>query len=116
MKYIVHTIGDYVSILELSNDGIEVPQEILESSDLICYKYINGKFIFDEEKKKMLDQEEENRLEIETLKKKLTETDYIWNVIQEGDRTKEYYEDIIAQRHEWRLRIRELEESIGTNI
>lgn len=41
------------------------------------------------------------------LLKKLSS--YIWNVINEGDRTKEYYADLIEQRHQWRMRIRELE-------
>lgn len=49
------------------------------------------------------------KLEIAELKQKLAETDYIWNVIQEGDHDKEYYAEIIKNRHDWRMRIRELE-------
>ena len=57
MKHIVHTNADgYVVSLELTQakEGIEVPEEVFYSPDLTCYKYIEGAFVFDEEKKARL--------------------------------------------------------------
>lgn len=71
MKHIVHTDeNNYIISLELttSEKGIEVPEEVFYSSDLICYKYVNEKFIFDEEKKARLVAEEIQREEEERLK------------------------------------------------
>ena len=71
MKHIVHTDADgYVISLELiqSKEGIEVPEEIFYSPDLNCYKYIEGAFIFDEEKKAKLIEEEIQRQKEEAEK------------------------------------------------
>lgn len=61
MKHIVHTDADgYVVSLELtqSEKGIEIPEEVFYSPDLTCYKYVEGAFVFDEEKKARLISEE----------------------------------------------------------
>lgn len=57
MRHIVHTNADgYVVSLELTQDkkGIEVPEEVFYSPDLTCYKYVEGAFVFNEEKKTRL--------------------------------------------------------------
>ena len=71
MKHIVHTDTDgYVISLELtqSENGIEVPEEVFYSPDLICYKYVEGAFTFDEEKKARLIAEEMQRQQEEVTK------------------------------------------------
>ena len=71
MRHIVHTNTDgYVVSLELTQakEGIEVPEEVFYSSDLTCYKYIDGTFIFDEEKKVRLIAEEMQRQQEEAEK------------------------------------------------
>lgn len=71
MKHIVHTDADgYIVSLELTQDkkGIEIPEEVFCSSDLTCYKYIEGVFVFDEEKKTRLIAEEMQRQQEETEK------------------------------------------------
>lgn len=71
MKHIVHTDADgYVISLELTQDknGIEVPEEVFYSPDLTCYKYIEGAFVFDEEKKAMLIEKEIQRQKEEAEK------------------------------------------------
>ena len=64
MKHIIHTdIDNYVISLELTQvkEGIEVPEEVFYSPDLTCYKYVEGAFVFDEEKKARLISEEMQR-------------------------------------------------------
>lgn len=71
MKHIIHTDTDgYVISLELTQDkkGIEVPEEVFYSPDLNCYKYVEGAFIFDEEKKDRLIAEEMQRQQEEADK------------------------------------------------
>ena len=71
MKHIIHTDTDgYVVSLELAQDkkGIEVPEEVFYSPDLTCYKYVEGAFVFDEEKKARLISEEMQRQQEETEK------------------------------------------------
>lgn len=48
-------------------------------------------------------------LQIEELKRLLTETDYICNKIVEGDATVEHYSDLIEKRKQWRREIKRLE-------
>lgn len=48
-------------------------------------------------------------LRIKELKQKLLDTDYIHNVIAEGDATEEDYADVIANRKAWRAEVRRLE-------
>ena len=71
MKHIIHTDGDgYIISLELtqSKEGIEVPEEVFYSPDLICYKYVEDAFVFDEEKKTRLIAEEMQRQQEEAEK------------------------------------------------
>ena len=71
MKHIIHTdADDYVVSLELtqSEKGIEIPEEVFYSPDLTCYKYIEGDFTFDEEKKARLIAEEIQRKQEEAEK------------------------------------------------
>ena len=71
MKHIVHTDADnYVVSLELtqSENGVEIPEEVFYSSDLTCYKYVEGAFVFDEEKKTRLIAEEMQRQQEEAEK------------------------------------------------
>lgn len=71
MKHIVHTdVDSYVISLELTQDkkGIEVPEEVFYSPDLTCYKYVEGAFVFDEEKKARLIAEEMQRQQEEAEK------------------------------------------------
>ena len=71
MKHIVHTdVDNYIVSLELtqSEKGIEVPEEVFYSPDLTCYKYVEGAFIFDEEKKARLIAEEIQRQQEEATK------------------------------------------------
>ena len=112
MKFIVHTENDYVVSLELSvqPDAIEIPDEVYNSRDLTCYKFIDGKFTFDDVKKAELEQKAKDLEEINQLKAYLNSTDYIWNSIKEGGRTEEYYAEVIAKRKEARKRIQELED------
>lgn len=112
MKHIVHTDNEkYVVGLELttSDEGVEVPEEVFNSSNQTCYKYENGIFTFDEEKLKAMEHQKEVDEEIADLKKKLADTDYIHDVILEGDATTEDYAEVIANRKSWRARVRELE-------
>ena len=112
MKFIVHTENDYVVSLELSTskDAIEIPDEVYNSNDLTCYKFIDGKFTFDDVKKAELEQKAKDQEEINQLKAYLNSTDYIWNSIKEGGRTEEYYAEVITKRKEARKRIQELED------
>ena len=113
MKFLVHVDSNsYVTGLELTTqeNGVIVPDEIYNSQNQNCYKYIGGEFIFDDSKKERLEAISKNQIDIEILKRNLTNTDYIWNVINEGDHNREYYKDIIEQRHNWRMQIRSLEE------
>ena len=71
MRHIIHTDTDgYVISLELtqSEEGIEVPEEVFYSPDLNCYKYVEGDFVFDEEKKARLIAEEMQRQQEEAEK------------------------------------------------
>ena len=113
MKFKVHVDSNYyITGLELttSDTGIIIPDEIYYSQNQNCYKFIDGEFVFDDSKKERLETISKNHIKIEMLKKNLTNTDYIWNVINEGDHDREYYKDIIEQRHNWRMQIRSLEE------
>ena len=77
-----------------------------------AYHAVDGQLVRDEERFEVLSEIYKKENEIRVLKSQLTETDYIWNVIKEGDHDEEYYKDIIADRHAWRLRVRELEKEI----
>ena len=52
-------------------------------------------------------------IQIQELKQKLSDTDYIACKIAEGEATVEEYSDVIAQRRAWREEINKLEENDG---
>ena len=54
--------------------------------------------------------------EIQFLKQKLAETDYVACKIAEGSATAEDYADIIAERQKWREKINALESELKQNV
>ena len=115
MKFIVHVDSNsYVTGLELttSENGTVVPDEIYNSQNQNCYKYIDGKFIFDNNKKEKLDNLSKIQPEIEKLKRELTTYDYIGVKISMGVSTREEYADKIAYTETLRGKIRELENKL----
>ena len=116
MKFIVHVDGtDYVTGLELttSESGVSVPDKIYNSQNQNCYKYINGEFIFDNDKKEKLDNRIKNQFEIERLKQELSTYDYIGVKISMGVSTREEYAGKIAYTETLREKIRELENKLA---
>ena len=115
MKFLVHVdSNNYVTGLELttSENGVAVSAEIYNSQNQNCYKYINGKFTFDNDKKEKLDNRIKNQFEIERLKQELATYDYIGIKISMGVSTKEEYADKIAYTETLREKIRELENKL----
>jgi len=111
MKHNVITDSDkYVIGLDLVTEGgVEVPEEVFNSSFLTCYKYTNKKFVFDEAKKERMETQKANQDEIERLIAELKDYDYIGTKIAMGVATKEDYAEEIAYTETLRQRIRELE-------
>lgn len=77
-------------------------------------KWMNGVIVdmqFEEEGKQRnrMNEPLPKEIQIEELKIRLAETDYIANKIIEGDATVEDYQELINQRKEWRREIRKLE-------
>lgn len=115
MKFIVHVDeNNYITGLELttSEKGIAVPDEIYNSQYQNCYKYIDGEFIFDNDKYEKLDNLLKIQPEIEKLKQELATYDYIGVKISMGVSTKEEYADKIAHTETLREKIRELESKL----
>lgn len=116
MIYIVHIDNNsYVTGLELttSENGVVVPNEVYNSQNQNCYKYINGEFIFDKDKKEKLDNRIKNQFEIEKLKRELATYDYIGVKISMGVSTREEYADKIAYTETLREKIRDLENKLA---
>lgn len=114
MKYTINIDEDkyILSIANTEQDDIELDLDEMELDYLNAYQLIDGKAILDEQRKAEIiaeEQQQEKEQEIAELKQYMSDTDYIWNVIKEGDATEEEYADVIQRRHEVRLRIRELE-------
>lgn len=101
--------NNYISKFITDINGEYEVDDDFDFEHLFCYYLKDDKLKLDKKKAKTQDEQEAKDLEIAELRKKLQDTDYIWNVINEGDRTREYYQDVIEQRHTWRMRIRELE-------
>lgn len=81
-----------------------------------AYKLKANGLELDSTKKQEIDKEldkQEKLARIDDLKKKLADTDYIYNSIREGGRSEEYYADVIANRKAWRKEIQDLEEELG---
>lgn len=56
MKFIVNTDeNNYITGLDLSPNGVTVPDEVYYSNQQGCYKYIDGVFTLDEDKVKALE-------------------------------------------------------------
>ncbi len=55
-------------------------------------------------------------IEIQTLKDKLTATDYMAIKFAEGELTEEEYAQTRAERKKWRARINELEGTLGEEV
>ena len=116
MKFIVHVDSNsYVTGLELttSENGVAIPDEVYTSQDQNCYKYIDGEFVFDNNKKEKLDNLSKVQPEIEKLKRELAAYDYIGVKISMGVSTKEEYADKIAYTETLREKIRELENKLA---
>lgn len=112
MRFLIHVDStNYVTGLELttSENGVAVPDEVYTSQDQNCYKYIDGEFIFDNNKKEKLNNKIRNQFEIEKLKRELATYDYIGVKISMGVSTREEYADEIAYTETLREKIRELE-------
>ena len=112
MRFLIHVDStNYVTGLELttSENGVAVPDEVYTSQDQNCYKYIDGEFIFDNDKKEKLNNKIRNQFEIERLKQELATYDYIGVKISMGVSTREEYADKIAYTETLREKIRELE-------
>lgn len=90
--------------------GCYLPVGLIDNNGIFNYAFINGELI-----ERTLDdkQPEIDKLnafaEIELLKKKLAETDYICAKITEGAATREDYATKIAERAAWREQINKLE-------
>jgi len=84
---------------------IENPESIRIGID----KIIEGQFIRDDEKAEEVEESLHRDDRIRELKKLLADTDYEAIKFTEGELTEEEFAPIKAQRHAWRLEIRELE-------
>lgn len=116
MRFLIHVDStNYVTGLELttSENGVAVPDEVYTSQDQNCYKYIDGEFIFDNDKKEKLNNKTRNQFEIERLKQELATYDYIGVKISMGVSTKEEYADKIAYTETLREKIRDLENKLA---
>lgn len=90
------------------NDGlrVKIPEEVLEGINQgYLYKYIDGEFIRDTQQEIII----QNLIEIENLKQKLAETDYIVTKSMEYKLTAkpipDDYNQILFDRDLWRNRI-----------
>ena len=75
-------------------------------------KFENGKLIRDEEGYQANLIRESKFIEIQTLKAKLSSSDYKLFKFLEGEISEEEYQTIKKERREWRERINELEEEL----
>lgn len=118
-----------LSISHTKNDNVEIDLSLLDMRYLNAYKLINSEIIFDEQKKAEMEQAETDRAketEIAELERMLKDTDYIFSKELEEitalsnpvtfitDLIKilvayaKDYKDVIANRKNWRERIKEL--------
>jgi|AKYZ01.1.fsa_nt_gi hypothetical protein len=117
------TVASYGGILE---DGIEVEDfEFIEPIN--AYQYKNGKIVLDKNKKEQLDQQEKLYAEVAELKEFLKNTDSVLAQYEEevelveaeiiGGYTVSDNEriKILKERHEVRMRLKEIEELILWN-
>ena len=110
------TWGEYTDddAKEILNDGF---LEVNESNiDMFTsgrpLKYINDEIMFDTEEEQKIERRTLLYDELDELKRKLSETDYVVVKIAEGVATADEYSDVISQRAEWRSRINEIQKEI----
>lgn len=77
-------------------------------------KYINDEIMFDTEEEQKIERRTLLYDELDELKRKLSETDYVVVKIAEGVSTADEYSGVISQRAEWRSRINEIQKEITT--
>ncbi|MBQ0113374.1 MAG: hypothetical protein KBT03_09615 [Bacteroidales bacterium] len=97
-----------IAINDTDNFPCLVCDEVVEDTEHTVEDYIHcdGEFVLTTDEKAIaLD----NKTKVAEARKYLQETDYIWNVIREGDAIEEHYVDVIAKRKEARELIRSLE-------
>ena len=101
-------VGDVDNSVEFLG---EIPKDF--NKNCIYYKLINGKLVFDEEKKKLDKAKKEAVERIDELKESLSNTDYAVTKYLEGVINEEEYEEIKNKRIGWREEINSLEEEYG---
>ena len=106
--------GHFNNAEEFTKKGyIEVSGENLKYFEsLEPLKYINGVIEIDIEEKVKRDREDALKLEIDSMRNKLADTDYIIIKIAEGVATAEEYADTITERAKWRKRINEIQKEL----
>ena len=124
--FIIFDDDNYIVSVKSASDGVyDLPDDI-DFNYLNCYYLSDGKFLFDENKKALVDDDDSKRVEIEDLKKKLNETDYIFaqeleeitglnnpltfitDCIAILIKYSQIYKEAITNRKKWRARIKEL--------
>jgi hypothetical protein len=104
---VIHTDKQAMKELDgIETPDMEIPDAEFEAADCIA-RLVNGEIFIG--KTNAEKQAEENWQKIITLKRKLSETDYVAAKIAEGSATKAEYAAIIAQRQAWRQEISILE-------
>lgn len=127
MKYSVKTDKDnYIVSMYDDPEGIELP-EGFDFAYMSCYQLIEGEIVLDQKKLAEIEEEEEKDSELFDLRKKLSESDYIFaeyceeilgldnaltwvaDIIKINLKYLTKYSELIKQRRQWRERIKELE-------
>lgn len=116
----------YIKRFFIGEEGYTLPEDF-NLKYVYCYHLVDGQIVLDESRKVEQIEKEMGQIEIEDLKKKLSETDFIF--IQELEEISSLsnpvtfisdlikilvsystkYKDIISNRKAWRDRIKELE-------
>ena len=121
----------YVLRIKTASDGeYELPDD-LDLSCISCYRLVKGSFVADEEKMAQIRLADQAKNEIESLSKKLQETDYIiartFEEVMALDNPLTFVSDtikiivnnskkcqeLLALRKSWRARIEELKEKLN---
>lgn len=123
--FIIFDENNYIMSLKTASDGVYDIDE-LDLKYINCYYLSQGKLLLDENKKAEIEKEDSDHDEIEDLKKKLNETDYImaqwaeeilslnnpltWitDVIKINSAYIKKYAEALKNRKTWRERIKEL--------
>ena len=126
--------NNYILTLKQAIDGEYVVPDDIDFDYLNCYQLSGEEFIFDEEKAQKIKDDDSKRNEIEDLKKKLNDSDYImaryseeilaldnpltWisDVIKINIKYRSLYLEALKNRKIWRNRIEELEEELNETI